>query len=192
MEREGWEQLTIRRLAAEVGTSPATIYNHVRDKDDLLVQVLNEQAGRVPRPDLPDDPRERIVAIASLLHDELSARPWIVEIISADDLLGDAALWFVEAIVAGAVDAGADPESAVRVYRHIWYYTAGEILVRARRTRRQGQLDGPTYRDQAYARLDPTEHPHLADLADRWASLTAEDTYVEGLRALVDGLLPGR
>jgi AcrR family transcriptional regulator len=189
IDADGWEQLTIRRLATEVGTSPATVYYHVRDKDDLLVQLLNEYADQIPHPDLPDDPRERIVVVATVMHDVLAARPWVTEILTADNLIGDAALWLVEGIVGGAVDAGADAEAAVHLYRHIWYYTAGEILIRARRTRRQDRLGGPTYRDQAFARLDPDAYPHLAGLASRWASLTSQDTYEQGLRALVDGAL---
>jgi AcrR family transcriptional regulator len=189
IDADGWEQLTIRRLATEVGTSPATVYYHVRDKDDLLVQLLNEYADQIPHPDLPDDPRERIVVVATVMHDVLAARPWVTEILTADNLIGDAALWLVEGIVGAAVDAGADAETAVHLYRHIWYYTAGEILIRARRTRRQDQLDGPTYRDQAFARLDPDAYPHLVGLAGRWASLTSQDTYEQGLRALVDGAL---
>ena len=190
IDADGWEQLTIRRLATEVGTSPATVYYHVRDKDDLLVQLLNEYADQIPHPDLPDDPRERIVVVATVMHDVLAARPWVTEILTADNLIGDAALWLVEGILSGAVDAGADAEDAVHLYRHIWYYTAGEILIRAHRTRRQRQLGGPTYRDQAVARLDPDAYPHLAGVANRWASLTSQDTYDQGLRALVDGALP--
>ncbi|HEY3952342.1 MAG TPA: TetR/AcrR family transcriptional regulator [Streptosporangiaceae bacterium] len=192
VDRDGWERLTIRRLAAEIGTSPATVYYHVRDKDDLLVQLLNDYADQVlvPPPRLPDDPRERIVAAATLMHDGLAARPWVVEVITADDLLGDAALWLVEQIIGGAIEAGADAEAAVHLYRHIWYYTAGEILIRARRTRRGGQRGGPSYRDQALARLDPATHPRLAGLAGRWPALTSQDTYTQGLRALIGGALP--
>lgn len=190
IDADGWEQLTIRRLAAEVGTSPATVYYHVRDKDDLLVQLLNDYADQIPRPDLPDDPRERIVTVATVMHDVLAARPWVAEILTADNLIGDAAVWLVESIVAGAIDAGAEAEAAVHLYRHIWYYTAGEILIRAHRTRRRDRLDGPTYRDEAFARLDPAAYPHLAGLAGRWATLTSQDTYTQGLRALVDGALP--
>jgi AcrR family transcriptional regulator len=190
IDRDGWEQLTIRRLAAEIGTSPATVYYHVRDKDDLLVQLLNHYADQIPHPDLPGDPRERVAVTATLMHDVLAARPWIAEILTADDLLGDAALWLVEAVLDGAIEAGATPEAAVRLYRHIWYYTAGEILIRARRTRRHDQRDGPAYRDRAFARLDPAAYPRLSSLADRWPDLTSEDTYAHGLRALIDGLLP--
>lgn len=190
VDRDGQEQLTIRRLAAEIGTSPATVYYHVRDKDDLLLQLINDYADQMPRPDLPEDPRERIVVAATLMHDGLAARPWVVEVLTAEDLLGDNALWLVEAIIDGAVEAGADPEAAVHLYRQIWYYTAGEILIRAHRTRRDGQRDGPSYREQAIARADPAAHPRLAGVADRWSALTSQDTYVPGLRALIDGTLP--
>jgi AcrR family transcriptional regulator len=189
IERDGWEQLTIRRLATAIGTSPATVYYHVRDKDDLLIQLLNHYAEQIPRPDLPADPRERIVLAATLIHDGLAALPWITEIITADDLLGESVLWLVETMVAGAIDAGADPAAAVHLYREIWYYTAGEILVRTRRARRHAKLDRPAYRDEAFARLDAETYPQLAALAGRWSALTSEDTYAQGLHALIDGAL---
>ncbi len=190
IDRDGWERLTIRKLAGEIDASPATVYNHVRDKDDLLVLVLNEEAERViTRPDLPSDPRERLLVVATLMHDLLAERPWVVEIITADDLLADTAFWLVENIVAAGVEAGLERDDAVHLYRHVWYFTAGEILIRSRRGRRRDERDGPTYRDQALSRLDAATHPYLAELGSRWASLTAEDTFEEGLRALVDGTL---
>jgi hypothetical protein len=106
--------------------------------------------------------------VATLMHDGIAARPWVAEVITADDLLGEAALWLVEAI-----ELGATPEQAVHLYRQVWYYTAGEILIRVRRACRGNQT-----------------HPCLAALGDSWTELTAQDTYVEGLRALIDGALP--
>lgn len=190
IERDGVDKVTIRRLATEIGTSPATVYYHVRDKDDLYVQLLNDYADQIPRPELPDDPRERILVAATLMHDVLADRPWVVEILTADDLLGDAAMWLVEVIVSGAVAAGAEPEGAVHLYRNIWYFTAGEILIRAHRSSHHEQLDRPTYRAGVLARLDAGDHPQLTELADRWESLASQDTYDRGLRALVDGSLP--
>jgi AcrR family transcriptional regulator len=191
IERDGWDKLTVRKLAAELGTSPGTLYNHVRDRDDLLVQLLNAEAEDflATRPELPDDPRERIVAVATLMHDGIAARPWVAEVITADDLLGESALWLVESIVDAAITLGATPDQAVHLYRQIWYYTAGEILIRARRTSRESDRDGATYREQVFANLDPTTHPRLAALGDRWPALTAEDTYTAGLRALITGTL---
>jgi hypothetical protein len=157
-----------------------------------VVQLLNADAEEFlePAPELPDDPRERLVAVATLMHDGLAARPWVVEVITADDLLGEAALWLVEAIVDAAIALGATPEQAVHLYRQVWYYTAGEILIRARRASRESEVDGATYREEVFARLDPATHPRLAALGDHWTELTARDTYVEGLRSLIDGALP--
>lgn len=192
LDRDGWEHLTIRRLAAEVGTSPATVYNHVRDKEDLLVQLLNGYAAEIPRAALPGTPRDRIAAAATLIHDALAARPWAVEILTADDLLGVDALWLVEAMVDGAITAGLSPEDAVHLYRSIWYYTAGEILIRAHRIRRRARSSTATYRDRVFAALEDTSaYPRLIALADRWPDLSTEDTYRQGLLALIDGALAG-
>lgn len=189
IDTDGWQNLTIRRLAAKIGTSPATVYYHVRDKDDLMVQLLGDSASQIPHPQLPGDPRERIIAAATVMHDVLAERPWITEVLSSDDLIGVSALWMVEAILSGAIDSGCDPEQAVHLYRQIWYYTAGEILIRSNSARRRAEHGRPVYRDEALLRLDPAEFPHLASLARRWPALTAEDTYGQGLRALIDGRL---
>lgn len=188
LDRDGWEKLTIRRLAAELGVGATTLYHHVRDKDDLLVQLLEYYADRLPRPELPSDPRARIVAAATLMHDSLAAWPEIVEVLTADDFLGESALWMVDGIVGGAIGCGCTPERAVEVYRSIWYYTLGELLVRARAGRRAAQ-ERPRYRDRVFADLDEARFPSLAIVGDRWPELTARDTYRAGLRAFVDGLL---
>ncbi|MYV97696.1 TetR/AcrR family transcriptional regulator [Streptomyces sp. SID3343] len=190
IDRDGWQKLTMRRLAAEAGTSPTTLYHHIRDKEDLLTRLLDDHADSTPRPDLPRDPRERIAAAATAIHDSLATWPWIVEILTADDLTGDSALWMVETIVAGAVDCGCTPEQAVHVYRGIWYYTVGEIVVRTNAARRRAESERPAHRDTRFRSLDPAELPHLAALGERWPELTARDTYASGLRALIDGLLP--
>ncbi|MCR6484503.1 TetR/AcrR family transcriptional regulator [Amycolatopsis sp. OK19-0408] len=188
LDRDGWEKLTVRRLAAELGVGATTLYHHVRDKDDLLVQLLEHYADQLPRPELPSDPRERIVAAATLMHDALAAWPAIVEVLTADDFVGESALWMVDGIVGGALGCGCSPERAVAVYRGIWYYTLGELLIRARAGRRAAQ-DRPRYRDRVFAELDATRFPSLAIVGERWPELTARDTYQAGLRAFVDGLL---
>ncbi|MGW3963840.1 TetR/AcrR family transcriptional regulator [Amycolatopsis sp. NPDC005003] len=188
LDRDGHEKLTIRRLAAELGVGATTLYHHVRDKDDLLIQLLEHYAGQLPRPALPDDPREKIIAAATLMHDALAGRPEIAEVLTADDFLGESALWMVDAIVGGALGCGCAPERAVELYRNVWYFTIGEILVRARAGRRAAE-DRPRHRDRVFAELDAARFPHLAAVGGRWPELSARDTYRAGLRAFVDGLL---
>jgi AcrR family transcriptional regulator len=191
IDRDGWDRLTIRRLGAELGIGPTTLYHHVKDKEDLLVLLLTEYAEQIGPLELPEDPRERIVAGAIAMRDGLAGWPWAAEALAADGfirLLGGSALTVVEAIVAGAVDAGCTPEQAADVFRSIWYYTVGEILVRVRSARRRGDAGHPAG-DAFFAHLDGTQMPHLTAIGDRWPALAARDTYPQGVRALVDGLL---
>ncbi|MEU7019609.1 TetR/AcrR family transcriptional regulator [Streptomyces sp. NPDC046203] len=193
VDAEGVGKLTMRRLAAEVGSTPMALYHHVRSKEQLLVLLLDDYAARaLHRPELPAQPRERVVVAAAAIHEALAACPWVVEVLTADDLMSASALWFVEQIVDGLVAGGLTPERAVHGYRAIWYYTAGEIVVRTTAARRRADDDRATYREQVFADLDPGELPRLTQLSGQWASLTAEDTYLDGLRALVDGLLAAR
>ncbi|MFF9816198.1 TetR/AcrR family transcriptional regulator [Streptomyces sp. NPDC014006] len=189
IDEEGVAKLTMRRLAKEIGSTPMALYHHVRDKEELLLLLLEDYAGQAPRPSLPADPRERLLAAATAMRDLLARCPWLVEVLTADDLLAPSALWFVEQVVDAAIACGLSPEQAVHAYRSIWYYTAGELIVRATAARRRATDDRPTYRDQVFAGLDPAGLPRLAALGPRWAELTATDTYAAGLRALVDGLL---
>ncbi|MHC5909011.1 TetR/AcrR family transcriptional regulator [Streptomyces sp. S6] len=193
VDREGVDRLTMRRLATEIGSTPMALYHHVRNKEELLVLLLDDYATRsLHRPELPSRPRERVVVAAAAIHDALAACPWIVEVLTADDLMSASALWFVEQIVDGLIEGGLSPEQAVHGYRAIWYYTAGEIVVRTTAARRRADDGRTTYREQVFTGLDPDELPRLAQVADRWGPLTAEDTYLEGLRSLVDGLLTAR
>jgi AcrR family transcriptional regulator len=189
IDRDGWEKLTVRRLAAELGIGATTVYHHVRDREDLLIQLLNQHADQTLSPDLPAEPRERIVAAAVAIHDSLAAWPWAAEVLTTDGFLGrlgESALRMVEAIVAAAVDHGCTPEQAVHVFRSIWYYTVGEILVRAHS---EGRRPGGDGRPGFFAGVDLSHLPRLAALGDQWPTLAARDTYQEALRAFVDGLL---
>ncbi|GGP84961.1 TetR family transcriptional regulator [Streptosporangium pseudovulgare] len=192
IEEDGVAGLTMRRLAREVGSTAMALYHHVRDKEELLLLLLDDYAAGRPRPkeeDLPGEPRDRVVAVATAMRETLSGCPWIVDVLRADDLLSVGALWYPEQIIDAALSAGLTTEEAVDAYRIIWHYTAGEISGRAAARRRREQ-EGDTYRERVFARLDAREFPRLAEVGRRWEELTAKDTFDRGLRAIVTGLLP--
>ncbi|WP_103963903.1 TetR/AcrR family transcriptional regulator [Nonomuraea solani] len=189
VETDGVAALTMRRLAKEVGSTAMALYHHVRDREGLLLLLLDEHAAALPRPELPEEPRERVVAAAVALREALSGYPWVVDVLRADDLLSVGALWYPEQIIDAAVRAGTSIEEAVDVYRIIWHYTAGEVGGRAA-ARGRREEGGGTYREQVFGELDAAEFPRLSEVGARWEELTARDTYAKGVRALVRGLLP--
>lgn len=193
IDRDGWDTLTIRRLAAELGIGPTTLYRHVRDREELLLLLIDEYAAGIPQPPLPESPRGRIVVAASTLHDALAAWPWAAEVLTSDGfvaLLGERALWTVEAIVDGAIEHGCTQAQAVHVFRHLWYHAVGEILVRTHSDRSRPPAGGePQRRGGFFSGLDASRLPRLTAVGDRWPALAARDTYREALEAFVDGLL---
>jgi AcrR family transcriptional regulator len=61
---EGYEKVTMRRVAEAIEYSPTTIYLHFEDKDDLVRALCHEDFGRLlaamQRAPLPADPVEAI------------------------------------------------------------------------------------------------------------------------------------
>ncbi|NED06062.1 TetR/AcrR family transcriptional regulator, partial [Streptomyces sp. SID6648] len=68
------------------------------------------------RPALPDDPRERLLAAAELLHDTLAEYPFLSEILASPDLLAMSALWIMEALLDAAVECGLTLEEAAQAH----------------------------------------------------------------------------
>lgn len=191
IDTEADGSLSMRRLARELAITPMALYHHVRDKDELLMLLLEAKARNVPKPPLPADPRERLVMSSQLLYDMLAGCPFLSEILSSDDLMTASNLWIIEAMLEAAVECGFDPAQAVGVYRVIWHYTAGELTVLHTHARRLAQLEQTPYRERAFADVDSAQLPHLHALADRWAELTARNTHREGLEGIVLGFLCG-
>jgi AcrR family transcriptional regulator len=190
IDRDGWDRLTVRALAAELGIGATTLYHHVRDKEDLLLLLINEYAGQIPRQELSGEPRERITAAIRALHDALAAWPWAAEVLTVDGFvgrLGESALWTVETVLQAAAEAGCSDAEAVNVFRSLWYFTVGETLVRARSARARSDQPAPAV--GFFERLDEAHLPRLAAVGDQWPALAAEDIYARALAAFVDGLL---
>ncbi|MET7357480.1 TetR/AcrR family transcriptional regulator [Streptomyces sp. NPDC005562] len=189
LETEGVAALSMRRVAKEVGTTPMALYHHVRDKDELLMLALAGTAAAVPRPELPAEPRDRLLAVALHMHGMLARMPWVVEVLSLGDLTDEGALWMVEEIVACGVACGLTPEEAVRAYRTIWHCVYGDLAFRRAMERRAADPGRRRHFPGLLADADATELPHLTALADRWSELTEGYDVTGQLGAVVDGLL---
>ncbi|MEU7010146.1 TetR/AcrR family transcriptional regulator [Streptomyces sp. NPDC046332] len=185
---EGAEHLSMRRLAKDMSSTPMALYHHVKDKDELLLLLLEVHAERLPRAELPREPRERLLAGARSLHEMLANCPWAVDALTPDDRVSTPTRRIVDSMIDAAVACGLNREKALYAYRVIWYYTLGELLVRfsRERARRQG---GTTPWERAVLSLDPDAYPLLAGLGGRLTETAGTGHYQRGLEAVVDGLL---
>ena len=188
MQRDGVEALTMRRVAQELSSSPMAIYRHVRDRDELLVLLLDKLAGELPRPRLPRAPRARLLRACRLMRDSLAHHPWIVDVLAQGDLIAPSILWLIEEIVRGFVACGLSHSQAADAYRSVWMFTVGELTVH-RGLERMASLGRQPYVLKVLTSVDPRSLPTLAALAPYWASARGRDSFDAGLQALVDGLV---
>jgi AcrR family transcriptional regulator len=188
VEREGIGALTMRRVAGELGSSPMAIYRHVRDKDELLVLLLDRLAAELPRPRFARDPRRRVHQACRVMRDGLARYDWVVDVLAEGDLIAPEILWLMEEIVAGLLACGLSEAQAVDGYRAIWQFTVGELIIR-RGLERTAALGRPPFVVQVLTSVDPARMPALASLSPYWGPARDRDAYDIGLTALLAGLL---
>src|SRR3954462_15307587 len=82
LEQDGWDALSMRRLAQELDVWPMAVYRYFRDKDELVDALVDHAAGRMERPAPEGDWRERLRGLLDAarvtlhpLPPELRARP---------------------------------------------------------------------------------------------------------------------
>lgn len=183
--REGIDALTMHRVAEELGASTMALYRHVRDKDELLVALLDRLAASVTRPVLPPDPRARLLAVCRFMHDGLAEQTWVVAVLAKGDLIAPSILWMIEEILAALITCGLNAAEAVAAYRAIWQFTVGELMI----AHGLAQLDHPPFVLSVLEQADAGELPTLAAVSHLWREARDGHSYDTGLAALVDGLL---
>jgi len=181
----------MRRVAHELQSSTMAPYRHVRDKDELLVLLLDRLAERLPRPALPADPRQRLMTLWRLLYDGLDQSPWVVEVLVKGHLMARSVLWVIEEILAAFVAAGLSHDQAAAAYRAAWQLTVGALTIRhgLARTAASGR---PRFQLSLLEGVDPAALPTLGAVARSGYWSTQLEDYDQGMSALLDGLLARR
>ncbi len=79
---EGFDALSMRRLAAELGAGTMTLYHYIHTKDELLALLNDSVMGEVVIPDgeLPTEWRAAITMVANRSREALQRHPWALEI----------------------------------------------------------------------------------------------------------------
>jgi AcrR family transcriptional regulator len=82
-DAEGFDAVSMRRLAAELDAGTMSLYHYVRTKDELLTLVVDALMGEVVLPRgqrMPSEWRAAITVIAKRTRDSLRRHPWILDI----------------------------------------------------------------------------------------------------------------
>jgi AcrR family transcriptional regulator len=135
-EREGLAELSMRRLAAELGAGTMSLYNHVADKEDLFDGMVERVLADV-RVSTGDDWQEVVATWATDSRRALLDRMALIPLVIAPqrlDHLGDIS----RAVAAALVKTGMEVRATALVVRVVGRYFAGAVLLDAPRLRAGG------------------------------------------------------
>jgi AcrR family transcriptional regulator len=126
-EREGFEALSMRRIAAELGTGAMSLYNHVPDKAALLNGLADRVLADVEMPEHASW-REVAESWASSLRVTLLAHRFIVAIlISATE--AQPLVTSREELVKALVRASLGEDDARNIMRVVGRFVAGSVFL---------------------------------------------------------------
>ncbi|GAA2438372.1 TetR/AcrR family transcriptional regulator [Streptomyces macrosporus] len=180
VDAEGLPAVSTRRLAAELGVSGPSLYNHFRTKDEILDAVADAVCADVDLSMFTDgtDWRDALMAWARSYRAALAAHPNIVPYLAQGPGRRPSQLRMADAVYGAMRAAGWPRAQATHIGATMRYFVAGSALGSFAR----GFVDDAAL----YAR----DYPHLdqAHLLAEHRQRVDEGAFETGLRALVDGL----
>jgi AcrR family transcriptional regulator len=194
-DEDSIEALTIRRLAADVGTGAMTLYSYFRSKEEILDGIADHVLGGFQLPPAEEtEPAEVVRTLASAFLQMMREHPSIVRLFttrvttSRESLRGA-----MESVVGRLREAGFGDREAVQAYGLIMHYTLGFASYQAPRP--WGNPDHPDVeelqrqRTHFYGALPLAEFPNLVALAGEVTTLPSDEQFLFGLECLIDGFL---
>jgi TetR/AcrR family tetracycline transcriptional repressor len=112
VDEQGLERLTMRRLGAELGVDPMTVYHHVPDKAALFDGLIERVLGEIRIPNTTGDWKHDLRAIVVEARTTLLAHPHTVILLGTRPPISEPAFALVEAISATLLAGGFTEEQA--------------------------------------------------------------------------------
>jgi AcrR family transcriptional regulator len=200
-DTEGFEAVSMRRVAAELGAGTMTLYHYVRTKDELVALMDNAIMGELLIPDgeLPSDWREALTLIARRTRDAFARHPWTLEM--SDAGLAPNGLRHMEQSVAAVAGLGLDFVESFEIISLVDELVFGHA-VRGRGPGPDDPVAREEWLDQAAVYIEEQvatgEYPHLEAMLpdggvsavwERLEEADADDSRFErGLKRLLDGI----
>ncbi|WP_086820741.1 TetR/AcrR family transcriptional regulator [Allokutzneria sp. NRRL B-24872] len=184
MRADGLRKVTMRRLAEELDTGPASLYVYVRNTAELHAAVLDELLGTVEPPEAAGDWRERLERVLTSYTLVLFEHPGLAQAALMSRPSGHNYLNLLETLLA-LLDEGGVPRAQAA-------WGVDLLLQHATATAAEHSEHSGDAQDMSglAAALNSTQsHPHIAGLATDLLSGDPRARLSWGFQALINGIL---
>jgi AcrR family transcriptional regulator len=200
-DAEGFEAVSMRRLASELGAGTMTLYHYVATKDELVSLIGDAITSEliVPAQELPEGWRDGLAEIARRTRAIFNRHPWIVEHMDEGDpgTAGPNVMRHVEQTMLVTARTGLGHADQLQIAGMVDDYVFGHAM---RAAEHRGEDAGPRLDlmlDYFIAQFATGDYPHLQaiygdDPRGAFERLSAEapeeERFETGLACLLDGI----
>ncbi len=200
-DAEGFDAVSMRRLAAELGAGTMTLYHYVRTKDDLIALMDDAMMAEliIPADELPKHWHAAMTAIAHRTREVLSRHVWAMTALR-NARVGPNAMRHVDQTFTALADTGLDVAQKFALMAVVDDFVNGNVMrmVEIRAGAEASPEAIKAAEDYGRQLMASGDYPELSRVFGQ-ASATNElekvagdaaqlDWFAEGLRALLDGL----
>jgi len=198
-DEEGFDAVSMRRIAADLGAGTMTLYHYVRTKDELLTLVTDTLMAElvVPVDEMPTEWRAAMTAIAHRSRAMLRRHPWVLDIADDPNLGPNSVRHFDQSLqaVAGLDVSLADKLDVMTVVDE---YVFGYCLHERTNFHDENQeVASPELIEYVNELAATGDYPHITGLLSEhgpnaaWAQITASafdpDRFERNLARILDG-----
>ncbi|WP_242882175.1 TetR/AcrR family transcriptional regulator [Actinomadura litoris] len=191
---EGYDALTIRRVAAVLGTGPSSLYAHILNKDDLDDLLIARLCAEIeiPEPN-PARWREQILDVYGQIRDQYLKYPGVSRAALAMVPTHLETLRVGEGILAILLAGGIDPRTAAWTLDALTLYVSGYALERSLVQQRQRRREDAWVLSREelidrFGALPADRFPYTRRYAPELTSGTGHDRFDFTLTLIINNL----
>ncbi|HWH21324.1 MAG TPA: TetR/AcrR family transcriptional regulator, partial [Solirubrobacterales bacterium] len=198
-DAEGFDAVSMRKVAQRLGAGTMTLYHYVRNKNELLALMSDAVMAEVvvPEEELADDWRAALTQIANRSHAAFSAHHWVFQKISDDGVPGPNGMRHFEQSLQAVAPLGLDREQTFEVIGQVDDYVFGYSLREVQEREEHEHGWSPEVVDFFRRELATGDYPLISEFFGEDFEATFEEAmefmadesrFDRGLARLLDGI----
>jgi AcrR family transcriptional regulator len=192
LRAKGIDGVTMRAVAAELDTGPASLYVYVANRQDLLDEMFDQVTGQVDLGEEPDSERwrEQLEGLLTRILEVLEQHHGIARVPLANVPTGPNSVRVAERVIALLRAGGVEDRSIAWFIDIVFLFinaTAYETSIYVEEGVDEQRLDEDIR--QGFGRLDPNAFPNMFSMMHLLTSGSGDERFTFGLRLMIEGLL---
>ncbi len=194
LDEVGLDELTMRRLAERLGVKAASLYRHVRNKEELLALLGDEISAAIPLPRRHGSWREQLVESAWNVRRGLLAHRDAARVLASTPPAGPRRLRHIEAILRTLRAAGLTDRDTARAAYHLNNFVTEFAADEGRLATYVASVPGSsraklmTEVRRQFKALPKDEYPTIVALADHLTDNAQDALFQFGIDMCLEGI----